>query len=152
MKQLSLFVERWDEAVIITTLDGVIATWNDGARQLYGYLNEEIIGKHISVLTCSDTNENILNAISDIKERKHIPVYNTIHQRKDNTLIQVSLSISPVIDETANIIAASIIAHDITEYKQSENILGALMNSSQLVFTFYRVAFSNMSAGSLLKH
>jgi diguanylate cyclase (GGDEF)-like protein/PAS domain S-box-containing protein len=129
-KQLSRIVEQWDTAVITTTPEGVITGWNHGARQIYGYTNEEIMGKRISILNRSGTNEHIIKSIFDIKEGKYLPVHNAVHRRKDNNPINVSLAVSPVKDETGNITAVSIVVHDFTGYKQTEGMVDALMNNS----------------------
>ncbi|MBN1367056.1 MAG: diguanylate cyclase [Dehalococcoidales bacterium] len=146
LKQLNQFVEHWEEAVIGTTLEGIIATWNSGAMQLYGYSSEDILGKHISVLTHSGTSENVIKAISNIKEGKYIPIYNAIHQQKHDNLIHVSVAIFPVKNDSENVVAAAIIVHDITEYKQAQDMIDALMKSSPVgIYILQRGFFQHVS-------
>lgn len=130
--RLSRVVEHWQDAVIGVTLEGIVVTWNRGARQVYGYSTEEVVGKHISILGPSGNQGEISEVLSSISEGRSVAVYDTAHRRKDNTLIQVSLAVSPVKDAAGNTVAASIIARSVSEHKQVEDIFSALMNSSPI--------------------
>ncbi len=112
-----------DDAILSKTLQGNITSWNVGAEKIFGYASEEIIGKHISVLIP----DHLQNEENEILKRIHvgesIDHYETERIRKDNKIIYVSLTISPVKDGSGNIIGASKIARDITWRKRTEEKL-----------------------------
>ena len=120
---LAAIVENSEDAIIGKTLDGVIMSWNTGAKKIYGYFPEEAVGRNISMLIPpgqEDDLEAILNRI-----RKGTPVrhYETVRMRKDGVSIQVSLTISPIRDRNGTLIGASTIARDITEWKKVEEAI-----------------------------
>ena len=140
---LSAIVESSDDAIIGKSLDGVITSWNLGATRQYGYTAAETIGKSISMLIpVNHTNEEqeILEKIAAGEKVDH---YKSIRRRKDGSLLDVSLTISPVFDATGRIIGASTIARDITEATRAEHELQTTMQR------FYTI-LSNLNSGILL--
>ena len=118
--RLASIIASSDDAIVSKDLDGTITSWNGGAERMFGYLAEEIIGKSIMTLIPPDhqkVEEAILGRIGRGERVEH---YQTIRQRKDGNLIDVSLSVSPVRNAQGKVIGASKIARDITEHKQSE--------------------------------
>ncbi|SMC25370.1 PAS domain S-box-containing protein [Clostridium acidisoli DSM 12555] len=115
LRILASIVEYSDDAIISKNLNGILTSWNNGAKILYGYTKEEIIGKSLSVLI-PPKNSDELNVILDkIKLGEKIDHYETTRLRKDGKEVFVSISVSPIRDIYGNICGASTIARDITE-------------------------------------
>jgi PAS domain S-box-containing protein len=122
---LASLVEGADDAIIGKTLDGIIISWNKGAEQVYGYLSKEVIGKAISVLLPPGRVNELPEIIGRLRQGESIGHYETVRQRKDGRVIDVSLTISPIKNKLGHLSGASSIARDITEHKRLEEILQA---------------------------
>jgi PAS domain S-box-containing protein len=126
---LASIVESSDDAIITKTSNGIITSWNSGAEKIYGFSAKEAIGKPISILTPPGYVDEVPGILERIQHGESIRHYETVRQRKDGQIINVSVSISPVKDKEGRIIGASTIARDITvdveERKQSAEKLGA---------------------------
>lgn len=120
---LASAVESSDDAIITKSLDGTITSWNKGAEQIYGYLAEEILGKDISILEPDHLKGEIKRLVKIIQEEERVQRYETSRLRKDRKLINVSVTLSPVLDVSGQLIAVSIIVRDITEQKKAEEAL-----------------------------
>ena len=123
IQMLANVVESTDDAIITKSLDGIIQSWNKGAEQIYGYAAKEVIGKNISILTPKHLKSEILKLIEKIKKCEKIHHYETLRLKKDGTLINVSITLSPVVDTKGKLIAISTIARDISENKKIEKKL-----------------------------
>jgi len=126
MQRIAAIVDSSDDAIVSKDLNGVITTWNKGAERIFGYVPEEVIGEPITILIPADRQEEEAAIIERIRRGQRVEHYETVRQRKDGSLIDVSLTVSPVKNAQGKIIGASKIARDITERKQSRAILGAL--------------------------
>jgi PAS domain S-box-containing protein len=124
--QLAAIVESSDDAIIGTTLEGVITSWNKGAEIVYGYSAEEIKGRPISILIPSDRPDESPRLRERIKQGEHVAQYETVRVRKGGVQVHVSLTLSPMKDATGKITAVATIAHDITERKRAESELQRL--------------------------
>jgi PAS domain S-box-containing protein len=120
---LASIVESTDDAVIGKTLDGIIVSWNDGARNIYGYAAEEVVGRSISMLVPADRADEIPRILDRLKSGEHIENYETVRVRKDGTQINISLTISTIKDASGKIVGASAIGRDITERRRAEENL-----------------------------
>ncbi len=120
---LAAIVESSDDAIIGKTLDGIITSWNRGAENLYGYSAEEAKCKPVSILMPPNRADELGKIIESIKRGERVQHYETQRMRKDGTIIEVSLTVSPIRDSTGRIIGASTIARDITERKRLEEEL-----------------------------
>jgi PAS domain S-box-containing protein len=120
---LAAIVECSDDAIISKTLDGVISTWNPGAERLFGYAAEEVIGKPITLLIPSTHIDEEPVILQKLRRGERIDHYETVRKRKDGALINVSLTVSPIRDESGSIIGASKISRDITQRKRAEDLL-----------------------------
>jgi len=118
--QLAATVESIDDAVISETLEGVITSWNPGAERLYGYSEEEAIGRPISILIPRRYHKYVQTILERVRHGESIRHYETRHVKKDGREFAVLLSISPIIDVAGRMIGASTIARDITERKYAE--------------------------------
>ncbi|TFG13921.1 MAG: PAS domain S-box protein [Promethearchaeota archaeon] len=119
---LTAIVESMDDAIIGKTLEGIITTWNDGAKRLYGYEEKEVIGKHINIIVPEDRYDEIEHFLTKLKNGEHVEPYETIRLNKNQEIINVSLRISPIFNKKGEIIGASTIARNISErIKEEQN-------------------------------
>jgi len=120
IQNLANIVESSNDAIITKSIEGIITSWNKGAEKIYGYSSEEILGRPISILE-PDTLKGEIEQLGEmIKQRKYIHNYETSRLRKDGTVIDVSITLSPVLDSYGRLVAISAIARDITERKKAE--------------------------------
>jgi two-component system, OmpR family, sensor histidine kinase VicK len=118
--RLAAIIESTDDAIISKTLEGIITSWNDSAERTFGYTAEEMIGQSILKLIPADRQEEEPRILSRLRKGERVEHFETKRVKKDGSLLDVSLTISPVKDERGNIIGLSKIARDITEKKQEE--------------------------------
>ncbi len=123
VQNLANIVESSNDAIVTRSLDGFITSWNLGAEQIYGYLAEEILGKPASVLMPSVLENESQKLTEMVKQGEKIHQYETSRLRKDGTIIDVSMTLSPVFDISGELMAISVIARDITESKKAEERL-----------------------------
>jgi PAS domain S-box-containing protein len=122
-EEMAAIVNSSSDAIVGKTLDGTITSWNRGAEQIYGYKEEEVLGKNISVLVPPGQLDDIPRFMAEVRKGFSIERFETIRRRKDKVLIHVSLTISPVHDREGNVVGASSVARDITARKQAEERL-----------------------------
>jgi PAS domain S-box-containing protein len=120
---LAAIVDSSEDAIVSKTLEGIITSWNASAERLFGYTPSEAVGQHISLLIPIDRRNEETVIIDRIKKGERIEHFDTVRIRKDKTLLDISLTISPVRDASGKIIGASKIARDITQRKQIEREL-----------------------------
>ncbi len=116
-------VENSDDAIVSKDLGGKILSWNDAATKMYGYTADEATGQPIDIVIPDDPAraQEELDIRARIARGERIQHYETIRRRKDGTLFEVSLSISPVRNATGQIVAASGFARDISERRRLED-------------------------------
>ncbi len=117
---LAAIVDSSDDAIVSKSLDGIVTSWNRGAVRLFGYSREEMIGSPIAVLAAPDRPHEMSEILERIRCGERIEHYETVRRRKDGSLVDISLSVSPVRDKAGQIVGASKIARDITERKLAE--------------------------------
>jgi len=117
---LAAIVESSDDAVIGQTLDGRIASWNRGAERLYGYTAAEAVGQPVAVLVPADHPDEAPALLDRIRRGESVEHFETQRVRKDGSRVDVSLTISPVMDGDGRVIGASKIARDITARKEDD--------------------------------
>lgn len=115
---LAAIIESAEDAIISKTLQGVITSWNKGAERIFGYTANEVIGKPITILIPPDHLDEEPAILARLGRGERVQHYETIRVRKDGTLIDISLTVSPIKDQHGNLIGASKIARDITAQKQ----------------------------------
>ncbi|BAY20334.1 PAS/PAC sensor signal transduction histidine kinase [Calothrix sp. NIES-2100] len=123
MFRLAAIVESSDDAIMSKTLDSVIVSWNRGAQRLFGYTAQEMIAQSVTMLIPGDRIDEESQIIEKLRRGERVDHFETVRQSKDGTLIDISLTISPVKDFTGKIIGASTIARDISVRKQAEAAL-----------------------------
>src|SRR5262245_48088118 len=126
VSQLAAIVESSNDAIIGTTLEGIITSWNRGAETIYGYSAKEVPASPISIVIPPDFLAERARLLERIKQGEHIAQYETIRVRKDGAQVHVSLTLSPMKDATGKITAIASIARDITERKRAESELQRL--------------------------
>ena len=119
-RTLAAVVESSDDAILSKDLNGIIATFNQRAERLYGYRGEEVVGKPVTILIPPDRKHEAPEILARIRRGGRIEQYETVRRRKDGTLVDISLTVSPVKDDQGGIGGASEIARDITERNLSE--------------------------------
>jgi PAS domain S-box-containing protein len=128
--RLAAVVESSSDAILSKTLEGIITTWNAGAERMFGYRPEEMIGQSVTKLIPADHPDEEPAILERLRRGERIEHYETVRVRKDGTLVEVSLSVSPVRDSNGVIIGASKIARDISEQKRQ---LGALRDETRVL-------------------
>ena len=119
-------VENSDDAIITKNLDGIISSWNKSAERLFGYTVEEVIGKPITILIPPERHDEEPASLASIRRGEHIDHYETVRQRKDGSLIDISLTESPIKDAQGKIVGVAKIARDITERKRNDDFIATL--------------------------
>jgi len=122
LHRLAAIVASSEDAIMSTDLDVRITSWNRGAERLYGYSAEEAIGRPATFLLPEDRADEEPMIIERIRRGERIETYETKRRRRDGTLVDVSLTVSPVHDFSGRIVGASKIARDITERKKAERL------------------------------
>ena len=115
---LAAIVESSDDAIIGKTLDSIIRSWNAGATRIFGYEPHEAIGRPVYTIIPPERHHEERTIIDRIMRGERIEHYETVRVRHDGSLVDVSLSVSPIRDQSGRIIGASKIARDITEAKR----------------------------------
>ncbi len=121
--RFAAIVTSSDDAIISKDLNGVIQTWNQGAEKIFGYTAQEVIGKPISILIPEDRIDEEPGILARLRRGERIDHYETIRRRKDATLLNISLSVSPVKNSAGVVVGAAKIARDITALKRAESEL-----------------------------
>ena len=123
---LASIIESSDDAIISKSLDGVIQSWNAGAERLFGYTAGEAVGRHISIVIPPDRLAEEDDIIASLKAGRRIEHFETERLRSDGSRIFVSLTISPIKDETGTVVGASKIVRDVTDRRRAEDDLKRL--------------------------
>lgn len=119
-EHFTAIVASSDDAIISKNLDGIIQSWNRGAERVFGYGPEEAIGRHISLVIPPDRLNEEPDIIDRISRGERVDHFETKRRRKDGSLIDISLTISPIKDRHGKVVGASKIARDITDRKRAE--------------------------------
>jgi PAS domain S-box-containing protein len=117
---LASIVESTDDAIVSKTTTGIIETWNRGAEKVFGYTAEEAIGKPILMIVPSDRKYEEADILSRICRGERVDHFETVRVRKDGTFVDVSVTISPILNEVGDVIGASKIARDISAEKRAK--------------------------------
>ena len=112
-------VESSEDAILSKDLSGVILSWNRGAERLFGYSADEAVGRSVMLIIPLDRQGEEPGIIERIRRGVKVEPFETVRQRKDGTLVEISVSVSPIRDLHGNIVGASKIARDITELKRA---------------------------------
>jgi PAS domain S-box-containing protein len=143
---LAAIIESAEDAIITKTLEGVITSWNPGAQRLFGYTAEEVIGKSVTILFPPDHIDEEPAILARIRAGERVEHYETVRCRKDGSLIDISLTVSPIRKRDGTIIGASKIARDITEQKRSQERLRA---QAEVIAQAYDAIFLRDSSNAI---
>lgn len=132
--QHSAIIESSEDAIISKDLNGIISSWNPAAERVFGYTAGEAIGQPVTILIPPEKIDEEPGILSAIRRGERIPAYETIRVRKDGTLVNISLTVSPILDRNGTVIGASKIARDITERKRAEAAFKETQQRYQMLF------------------
>ena len=121
--RLSALVESSDDAIIGKTLDGRITSWNAAAQTMFGYTPEEAIGRPVQMLIPDDRAAEEMEILARLARGERVPPFTTVRRAKDGRQVEVSITISPILDALGRIVGASKIARDVTQQRRSEAAL-----------------------------
>ncbi|HVN20242.1 MAG TPA: PAS domain S-box protein [Dongiaceae bacterium] len=130
---LAAIVDSSDDAIMSMTLDGIVTSWNRTAERVFGYSAKEAIGSHINLIIPKDRFAEEADILARVREGECIEHFDTVRQRKDGSVLDLSLTISPVRDSNARVVGASKVAREVTERKRAERntaLLAAIVDSS----------------------
>ncbi len=119
-QHFAAIVESSDDAIVSKDLNGIIVSWNRAAERMFGYTAAEMIGQSIRRIIPADRQQEEDEVLSRIRRGERVEHYDTIRQRKDGTLVPVSLTVSPIRGQDGTIVGASKIARDISERERAE--------------------------------
>src|SRR5215211_3452047 len=115
---LAAIIKSSDDAIVSKDLNGIILSWNPAAERIFGYTAAEAVGNSIHIIIPDDRRAEELEVLAKVSSGEGVDHYETIRRRKDGTLIDISLTVSPVRDSAGKIVGASKVARDITERKR----------------------------------
>jgi PAS domain S-box-containing protein len=131
LRSLASIVESSDDAIVSKSLDGIIASWNKAAERVFGYSAHEAIGQPITLVIPEDRQSEEREILTRIRRGERIDHFETIRQRKNGSLIDISLTVSPIRDANGAIVGASKIARDITEQKRNHKQISVLAREAE---------------------
>jgi len=131
LRWLASIVELSNDAIVSKNLDGIITRWNRAAEYVFGYSTREAIGQPITLVIPEDRQSEERDILTRIRRGERVDHFETIRQHKNGSLIDVSLTISPVKDANGKIVGASKTARDITEQKRNQEQIGVLAREAE---------------------
>jgi PAS domain S-box-containing protein len=144
--RLANVVESSLDAIVTKDRNGIITSWNQSAERLFGYKADEIVGKPVITLIPDDRLDEETYILGRILRGENVESFETIRQRKDGSLVDVALTISPIRNGRGEVIGASKIARDITERRQAERQKNLLLREmNHRVKNLFTVASSIVS-------
>lgn len=153
---LASIVECSNDVIFSKTLDGAITSWNASARKLYGYSEDEILGRHVSLLVPPDHTDEIPEILEKVRRGETVDYHETVRITKDGRKLDVSITVSPIKDSEGRIAGASVIGRDITERKRAEeriyfqaHLLGAVGQAVIATDLQGRITYWNQAAEKL---
>jgi diguanylate cyclase (GGDEF)-like protein/PAS domain S-box-containing protein len=123
LHRMAAILESSHDAVISTTTDGIVTSWNAGATEMYGYTPAEMDGQPVSVLEPADRKGQIDGVLEKMRAGENLARYETVRRRKDGTTVEVAVSVSPIRDELGDISGVASIARDIGDRKRAQELI-----------------------------
>jgi len=149
--RLAAVIESSDDAIITKTLQGIITGWNPGAQRIFGYAPDEVVGKPVTMLIPEDHIDEEPAILERLRRGERIDHYSTVRRRKDGTLIDVSLTVSPINDSSGRIIGASKVSRDISAQKRAERALREHNRVLELLNSTGKLIGSRLDLQSILQ-
>src|SRR5712691_2550748 len=122
---LAAIVQSAQDAIIATDLDGTILSWNSGAERMYGYSSDEVTGRAITTLVPAADHDEMRRILERVRSGERVEGRDTMTVRKDGTPMEVTLTLSPVQDDSGQTVAGSVIVRDVTELRRAAQVLRA---------------------------
>jgi len=129
-QRIAAIVEGSDDAIMGSTLEGIITSWNKAAERLFGYSGEEMIGTSIAAVSPKDRPDEIKDILARVGAGEHIEHLETIRIRKDGTVFPVSLTVSPIRNAHGEVVGTSMISRDMTELKHAARYARSLLEAA----------------------
>lgn len=130
-RRLAAIIASTDDAILGTDLDMMVTSWNRGAEDLYGYTAEEIVGTPVMRLVPADRPDEEVALMAQVRAGERVAPHDTKRVHKNGTLLDVSLTVSPIVDDQGRIVGASKIARDISARKEAEHLQQVLTGELQ---------------------
>lgn len=132
LRNFKAIIDYSDDAIISKSLEGIIQTWNHGAEVIFGYSAVEAIGQPLQMLIPKSRQHEEAEILARIALNQRVEHFETVRVRKDGRLIDISATISPILDDSGKVMGASKIARDVTEYKAVQTRIGFLASHDRL--------------------
>ncbi|HYM92259.1 MAG TPA: PAS domain S-box protein [bacterium] len=142
--RLAAIVDSSDDAIISTALDGTILTWNAGAERTYGYTACEVAGRPISLLMPPARVAEVSSVLERVGTGEHLRHFQTVWKHKDGTLLDVSLTLSPLLDAPGRVSGISAVARDVTTLRRAEELLRIRARQQEVVAYIGRSALAGV--------
>ena len=120
-RHYAAIVESSEDAILSKDLAGIILSWNHGAERLFGYTADEAVGRPVTLIIPPDRLDEEPVILDKIQRGESVEYFETVRQRKDGTLVDISLTVSPIRDSRGRIVGASKIARDVTDIKRTRD-------------------------------
>jgi len=148
---LAAIIDTSDDTIVSKSLNGIIKSWNKSAERMFGYTEEEMIGKHISVIIPPTRIQEEEYIIGQIAQGKQVEHFETVRIAKNGTEIPLSISVSPVKDSNGNIIGASKIARDISTQKTAEETLKRYADRLEIINLMVKTISEELDLNKILQ-
>jgi diguanylate cyclase (GGDEF)-like protein/PAS domain S-box-containing protein len=148
--QLASIVESADDAILSIEPDGRIATWNDGARAMYGLAPEEVVGERLDLVFSASQSADLPPVLEAVMSGERVERFETVHRRADGSKFDVWLTFSPIRDHASDVVAVSVVARDISAQKRLEAELAHQALHDSLTGLPNRALFRDRLGHSLL--
>jgi two-component system cell cycle sensor histidine kinase/response regulator CckA len=154
---LAAIVASSEDAIVSTTPDGVITSWNRAAERLYGHSAREAVGRPLSLVLPPERQEEVPDVLARVARGERVPAYETVRRRKDGSRVEVLVSASPVHDDEGRVVGAATIARDVTHLRQrgmeaagrrAVAVARELNNVLQVIQGHAELAKGDLAAGS----
>jgi PAS domain S-box-containing protein len=129
--RLAAIVESSDDAIISKDLDGIVTSWNGGAERIFGYGAAEMLGRSIRTIIPSDRQQEEDDVLARIRSGRSVDHFETVRRRKDGSLVDISLTVSPIRNAAGVVVGASKVARDISERRQVERERARLFEAAE---------------------
>lgn len=152
-QRLIAIIEGSDDAIISKDLNSIVTSWNRGAERIFGYSQDEMVGESITTIIPAERLDEEQTILEKLRNREKIEHYETVRRRKDGTLIDISLTVSPLIDSNGQVVGASKIARDITDQRKARDLHELLLREMRhrmknLVATVQAIAGQTLESTS----